>query len=60
MKNTNYKLKKKKDRKWLTSLIYKMVIQSNLESPAQKQKNEASQTRKRKYARKTLKKQEST
>lgn len=36
----------KKDRKWLTYLIYKKVIENKLESLVHKQKNEASQTRK--------------
>ena len=58
MKNTQYKLKKN-DRKWLRYLTYKQVIQSNLESLIHKQKNEARQTRKKRYARKKFTNQDS-
>lgn len=50
----------KKDRKWLTSLVYKKVIQNKLESLVHIQKNEASQTRKKRYARRMFKNQDST
>lgn len=44
----------------LTCLLYKKVTQSNLESLVHKQKNDARQTKNRRYARKTFKNQDST